>query len=91
MTKLLRFKDLKERGIVTNWPTVKRWIDALGFPPGKHLGPQTRVWTEAEIEAWIASRPSGTETPCRFYGKRKAKDDGQLDLEEAIAAAAQCR
>jgi predicted DNA-binding transcriptional regulator AlpA len=57
-TPLLRFRDLKARGIVSNHPTLKRWIDKEGFPPGRLLGPNTRVWLESEIEAWIASRPT---------------------------------
>ena len=55
---LLRFKDLQARGIVNNWPTLKRWVDTRGFPPGMYFGPGTRVWRESEIEAWIDSRPS---------------------------------
>jgi Prophage CP4-57 regulatory protein (AlpA) len=56
---LLRFKDLKERGIVGNWVTLIRWIDENSFPPGRMLGPNTRVWTEFEIAEWIESRPAG--------------------------------
>jgi predicted DNA-binding transcriptional regulator AlpA len=54
----LRFKDLKARGIVGNWPTLLRWIKDEGFPPGRYLAPNTRAWSEAEIEAWLAARPS---------------------------------
>ena len=57
MTNLLRFSDLKERGIVQNWVTLQRWISGNDFPPGRKLGPNTRVWTESEIEEWITSRP----------------------------------
>ena len=33
--KLIRFRDLKARDIVRNWPTLKRWIDVpnVAFPP----------------------------------------------------------
>ena len=61
MTTLLRFEDLKARGIVRNWPCLNKWIAREGFPPGRKLGPQTRVWTEQEIEEWIASRPTAGE------------------------------
>lgn len=57
MTKLLRFADLKERRIVSNWQTLLRWIDSEDFPPGRKLGANTRVWTEEEIDGWIAARP----------------------------------
>ena len=55
---LLRFRDLKDRGIVSNHVTLKRWIEWEGFPPGRLLGPNTRVWREFEIEAWLDSRPT---------------------------------
>jgi predicted DNA-binding transcriptional regulator AlpA len=57
MTKIIRFQDLKTRGIVSNWNTLLRWIEHENFPPGRRLGANTRVWTETEIEDWIASRP----------------------------------
>ena len=55
---LLRFRDLKDRGIVSNHVTLGRWIANEGFPRGFLLGPNTRVWRENEIEAWINSRPT---------------------------------
>jgi hypothetical protein len=57
--KLLRFKDLKERGLVPNWTTLLRWIELEGFPAGIRLAPNTRAWTEDEVAAWLASRPAG--------------------------------
>jgi predicted DNA-binding transcriptional regulator AlpA len=55
---LLRFSDLKDRKIVTNHVTLKRWIEREDFPPGRMLGPNTRVWCESEIDAWLESRPT---------------------------------
>jgi len=57
MTKIIRFNDLKARGIVANWNTLLRWIESDNFPPGRKLGANTRAWTETEVEAWIQSRP----------------------------------
>jgi predicted DNA-binding transcriptional regulator AlpA len=57
-SRLLRFSDLQARGIVVNWTTLHRWVARGNFPPGRYLGPSTRVWTEAEIEEWLASRPT---------------------------------
>lgn len=57
-TPLLRYSDLKARKIVNNRQTLKNWIKHQGFPPGKMLGPNTRVWTEAEIGEYYASRPT---------------------------------
>jgi hypothetical protein len=55
---LLRFIDLKQRNIVRNHVTLKRWIEREGFPPGLLLGPNTRVWHESSVEAWLATRPT---------------------------------
>jgi hypothetical protein len=55
---LLRFADLRTPGIVQNWPTLRRWIEFEGFPPGRKLGPNTRAWTDEEIANWIAERPT---------------------------------
>ena len=51
--KYLRFSDLRERGIVNNRVTLGRWIRDQGFPPGFLLGPNSRAWTEDEIEAHV--------------------------------------
>jgi predicted DNA-binding transcriptional regulator AlpA len=57
--RFLRFADLKERGIVSNWMTLHRWVESRGFPPGRLLGENTRVWTQEELDHWLASRPTG--------------------------------
>jgi predicted DNA-binding transcriptional regulator AlpA len=55
--KLYRFKDLAQIG-VRNYPTLYRWIETQGFPKGRLLGENTRVWTEAELQSWFESRPT---------------------------------
>lgn len=62
-THLLRFRHLKERGIVENWPQLRRLVAKYGFPPGKYIGPNTRIWTEEEMEAYLASRPTTKPSP----------------------------
>jgi predicted DNA-binding transcriptional regulator AlpA len=57
LPKFLKFKDLKERGIVTNRPTLIRWIADEGFPAGVKLGPNVRAWDETSILNWLADRP----------------------------------
>lgn len=57
MTKIVRFNDLKARGIVSNWQTLLRWIEHESFPAGRMLGANTRAWTEEEIDEWLKSRP----------------------------------
>jgi predicted DNA-binding transcriptional regulator AlpA len=56
MTKFLRYPTLVARGIVRNRMTLKRWIDKQGFPPGFLMGPNTRVWPEDEVDAWLKAR-----------------------------------
>jgi predicted DNA-binding transcriptional regulator AlpA len=57
MRKRLRFRDLVAHGIVNNRVTLKNWIALYGFPPGQLTGPNSRTWTEDEVEDWIAHRP----------------------------------
>jgi len=54
----LRFRDLKARNIVTNWVTLNNWIEKEGFPPGRLVGPNTRLWDEPEVVAWLDARPT---------------------------------
>ena len=70
MTVLLRYRNLKERGIANSWPQLKRMIELHGFPRGRLLSPNIRAWTEDEIGAWIASRPVDGG---QLHGAAKAK------------------
>jgi len=62
-SKILRFRDLVDRGIVSNRTTLYRWIRSCGFPPGVLLGPNTRAWPEDEIDAWIERRRRASSEP----------------------------
>ena len=53
-----------------NWTTLNRRIDKEGFPPGRLVG-RKRVWTEAEIQRWLETRPSA-KVPLRGCAKRAA-------------------
>ncbi|MFT3671583.1 helix-turn-helix transcriptional regulator [Aestuariivirga sp.] len=57
VAKFLRFKDLKERGIVNNWPALIYKIKNNGFPQGRYIGPNSRAWTEDEVKAWLEKLP----------------------------------
>lgn len=59
--KLLRFADLKERGVVTSWPQLRRLVDNHNFPPGYLLSPGCRVWDPDVIEAWLDMRRQASE------------------------------
>jgi len=63
MIRLLRFKDLRERGIIANWPMLKRRIERDGFPVGKMIGPNQRAWIESEVDSWVKSRPTAGPEP----------------------------
>lgn len=65
MNVLWRFADLKQHGVVNSWPQLKRLQELHGFPPGRMLSPHVRAWTEAEIDAWINSRPTENTKPLR--------------------------
>jgi len=61
MTTFLRYRDLEARGIVRSWAALRYKIQHNGFPPGRYLGPNTRAWTEDEVQAWLDALP--TENP----------------------------
>jgi predicted DNA-binding transcriptional regulator AlpA len=72
MRKRLRFRDLVERGVVRNRPTLQNWIRDRGFPSGQLTGPNSRTWGEDEVEDWLARRPTGpkrTPDPSRRPGR----------------------
>jgi hypothetical protein len=54
---LLRFPDLKRRGIAKSWTQLRRLEKHCGFPPGRMCGPQTRTWTEQEVDEWYFAQP----------------------------------
>jgi predicted DNA-binding transcriptional regulator AlpA len=63
MTRLLRFRDLKSRGVVNSWPMLRRRIERDNFPAGFMLGKNSRAWTEQEVDAWLAKRPVEGPSP----------------------------
>ena len=84
MTKLLRFRDLQERGIIPNWPTLRARISRDGFPPGRMIGPNSRAWTETEVDTWIKSRPTAGPAP---RGAAKARQRKTRKNPEQLGAA----
>jgi predicted DNA-binding transcriptional regulator AlpA len=71
-SQYLRFRDLQARGIITSWPILKRRVDHDGFPPGKKVGPNTRIWEDTEVDAWVDSRPTDRKIP---HPRRSAVDN----------------
>ena len=85
MIRLLRFRDLRERGIINNWPALRYRIDRDGFPPGRMIGPNSRAWTEAEVDAWIKSRPTAGPAP---RGAAKVRRDRAHKNDRTASATA---
>jgi predicted DNA-binding transcriptional regulator AlpA len=71
MERLLRYRDLLALGICNNRPTLSNWIKHRAFPAGKLIGPNTRVWSETEVQAWLDARPTVSKSvPPTKHGRR---------------------
>jgi hypothetical protein len=55
--RVLRFHNLRDRGIVPNRVTMGRWQETEGFPMGVVLASNSVGFFEDEIEAWLDARP----------------------------------
>lgn len=55
---LVRFKNLRQAGIVSSWRELIHLIDTQRFPPGFMLSPNVRCWYAGEVEDWLRQRPS---------------------------------
>jgi predicted DNA-binding transcriptional regulator AlpA len=82
-----RFNDLVAAGIVQNRTTLLRLIDDENFPPGVMIGPNTRAWPLSELEAWLASRPSGRKVvpPDAVHPRVRDKRRANAAALDAIA------
>ena len=76
MTQILRFHDLKARGIVRNWPQLRRMQLLYSFPDGFLLTPNVRGWVAEEVDHWIAARPR--EISGRLKGGAKIRHARKL-------------
>ena len=63
--KLLHYPDLVEMGIFRSRMTLHRAIAEQGFPEGRRITPNVRVWTEDEVGSWITSRPTAKKGSTR--------------------------
>jgi hypothetical protein len=81
--RLLRFRDLKQRGYVDNWAQLKRLQERYGFPQGRMFSPNVRTWTDEELEEYYASRPVENERP--LQGAVKAKHEARERREREAA------
>jgi hypothetical protein len=86
MMKFFRYAALKAAGLVNNWGQLKKLVEEENFPPGRLIGPNTRVWTEEEIQAWIASRPTARKAapPPPRPGSRPRGRPRKIPITEAL-------
>jgi predicted DNA-binding transcriptional regulator AlpA len=82
---LLRFDDLKKRGIVSNRPQLQQMISKYGFPPGRRISPNTRVWTDTEVTAFIETAPTERKTIAPS-GRRRGRPRKNPAVAEANAS-----
>src|SRR5664279_3527459 len=54
---LVRYRYLKDHGIVNDRMALARAIEKYNFPRPVALGENTLAWDLSEIESWLASRP----------------------------------
>jgi hypothetical protein len=71
---LLRFSDLKARGIARSWAQLARLQRTSGFPAGRMLSANIRCWDEAEVEIWWESRPTDNPRPLQGGAAHRVKD-----------------
>jgi predicted DNA-binding transcriptional regulator AlpA len=70
MRKRLRYSDLLALGVINNRATLSNWIRHRGFPCGQLTGPNSRTWSEAEVQAWLDSRPVAPKPTPSVKGRR---------------------
>jgi predicted DNA-binding transcriptional regulator AlpA len=56
LRRFLRFRQLRQMGVVGDWITLLDYIERLGFPPGYKLSHKVRVWDEQSVLDWIEAR-----------------------------------
>ena len=72
---LLRFSDLRERGIVKNRAQLKEMVEKYGFSAGFMLGPNSRAWFEDEVYAYLEALPSALEAKPPLRGAVRARTE----------------
>jgi hypothetical protein len=70
---LIRFRDLRASGIANNWTQLLRMVDQDGFPCGRLLSPNVRVWDINEIVRWLETRPTARKI---VAARRRAEASG---------------
>jgi hypothetical protein len=88
LKKLLRYKNLKERGYVNSRNQLKALIKRCGFPPGRHFSDRIVTWEEDEVISWYESRPfAGGPEPEPLADPDNKSNNNIADKPAAIAPA----
>jgi predicted DNA-binding transcriptional regulator AlpA len=80
--KMLRVKDLQQRGIAASHQAVRHLQLHQNFPLGRLLGPNTRAWTTDEVNDWLRSRPVEVSEQAR----RRARRSIEVRAIKAVSA-----
>lgn len=54
--RFLRFKQLKEMGVASDYAVLYDLIKKHGFDPGYKISHKVRVWDEDVVFAWLETR-----------------------------------
>jgi hypothetical protein len=55
---------------------LKLRVERDGFPPGRMIGPNSRAWSEQEIDEWFKSRPIAGPEPRGAAKSRRGRKAG---------------
>ena len=80
----LRFSHLQARNIVGSWAQLRRLQEKHGFPAGRMISPNIRIWSEEEIDAYIAACPV-EGPPMRGSARQKYERRLAAEAEAALA------
>jgi predicted DNA-binding transcriptional regulator AlpA len=78
--RLIGFNDLVAKGIVQSRMTLKRLIDNQHFPEGVLITPNSRKWIEADVDAWVAARPTARKSSTRKASDARTKGEADQAL-----------
>lgn len=82
--RYLSFDQLREAGYVRNRSTLHRWINQGLFPPPMSPGPNTRAWSDKQLQEVDRRAAAGITTPNPAWLKalailKEAHSNGQSD------------
>jgi hypothetical protein len=67
-----RYSYLVQRGLVNNRASLRNRIKNHNFPSGTLIGPNTRAWTDEELDEYEANCPTDPKAVPRRRRARKS-------------------